>query len=392
VADPTRPPAHLDLVFSSKCVGWLVLSGALALCAWPDDARALAPRRFALNLVREEGAESCVSSPRMAALVQRHMGPVLVATADAEFSIEVRLSAVLGAGWEARVVISDASGAVFGRRQLTTREDTCHALDLQLLLVIALAIDPEFGERGLPPQLLDEFQEERDADSDLLATVPEQSAGEEVQEPQTAGDQTASDQPASPASVAHVPAKAPHAPDTRWSWRTRGALALGMGLLPKLAVGPSLSLQARPPGFWPLELEGVFWFENNAEIEAPGERTERVGFEMAQVSVSICPIELGTGPLAIQACAGVFVGLRWVDANDLDRASAGLSRSALGPFLAGRLSHEVTDSIGLIFDLQAQIPLGRDTFTYQDLDDQPQQLFRPAAVGLISRIGVELRL
>lgn len=122
-----------------------ILGACFVACCAVASAQAQAPS--ALSWVREAGAESCIGAPELGARVERLVGPVLVAAPSAEVSVEGHI-ARKGRRFVAKIVISDARGAVLGVRDVkgggppAGQEPDCRALDDQLAFVIAVVIDP----------------------------------------------------------------------------------------------------------------------------------------------------------------------------------------------------------------------------------------------------------
>jgi len=131
-------------------------------------AHAEAPRRPALNWVRASGAETCIDPRALSVRVQALTGPVLVATADAEVSIEGEIAPLPKGGFRTRITVTDRRGAVIGERLLEQPDTDCRALDAMLAFVIAVMIDPDVS---LPPELASLVSSEEEPDEALLAEL-----------------------------------------------------------------------------------------------------------------------------------------------------------------------------------------------------------------------------
>jgi len=332
----------------------------------------------------------------MATLVEQLLGPVFAAPAEAELAAEVHLRVGATGGWEGLVTISDAAGRVLGRRELRTNEQDCGALERPLLLVIALAIDPELGAERLPVQLLAEFNDGRDPAQDLLEQLgggpgpPRDTAG-----PGDTGSSAAINGGSAPASEArHASTRRPPPGPSEaagWQLRLQGGAVLSPGALPGWAAGVELGVEAEPPQFWPLRLAGSFWPGSDAEGHSAVSAPLGVRFAMAQLSLSTCPLRVAGPSWALQVCAGVLVAQRWTASSALDRAD-GVSRTSFGPLLRTAVGYDWSRRFASVLALELHAPLTRDIFTYTETDGQAYPLFRPAALAVSAYLGIEVRI
>jgi hypothetical protein len=377
---------------------WRSCLTTLVLLAGVSSSRAQSPRTFSLNLVRAPGAEACVSGHQLATRLEGWIGPVFAAAGRADHAIEALLSRADGAGWRARVVVSDAHGDTLGERELRTGNHSCRGLDPQLLLVIALAIDPEVALAGLPDELLNEFSAEDDPAADLLRELERASAQAE------AARTAAADSSAGMAGAAHdggdpeggrdqarPPSPRSPGPAAAWSWQLEAQLLSSVGLMPSLAFGPGLELSMDPRGFWPLMLSAAVWLPNQAELARPTARGDSVAFTMLQFGVGLCPSLLGWGSLQVRMCGGMLVANRRADSDALE-STVQVSRWSWGPFLGPRATHAMNRSLSLVAGASVHAPFNRDTFAYDDQFGTKQYLFRPAAVAVFAEVGIALGL
>jgi len=326
----------------------------------------------------------------MATLVEQLLGPVFAAPAEAELAAEVHLRVAATGGWEALVTISDAAGHVLGRRELRIDAEDCRALERPLLLVIALAIDPELGAEQLPAQLLAEFNDGRDPAQDLLEQL-----GSEPAPPRAPGVSATIDGGSAPATKPRQATTRSSAqgltaaPD--WQLRLQGSAVLSPGALPGWAAGVELGVELEPPHVWPLRLAGSFWPGSDADGPQPAGAPLGVRFAMAQLSLSTCPLRFAARSWGFQACAGVLVAQRWTASSELDR-SPGVSRTSLGPLLRTAVGYDWSRDFASLLALELHVPLTRDIFTYTETDGQAYPLFRPAALTFSAYLGIEVRI
>lgn len=370
-----------------------VLGLALGLGAARVEAQR--PRSFSLNLVREPGAESCIASQGLASLLEQWVGPVFVAAGEGEFAVEALVRRDGSHGWKARVAISDAGGGVLGARELKVRDASCRALDRPLVLVIALAIDPEFALRGLPDELLQTFPAGDDPGGELLRELKAEAeaaalraqAANEAARAQSAAEVTP---PATQPAASFVPEDSV-APRRPWRWEAGVGLVSGVGMLPRVASGPGITLGAEPPWFWPLVVSAALWLENDAQLAEPTPRGDAIHFTMFQTGLSVCPHLWRARPWQLRLCGGVLAEYRSVDSGALE-AHAHTTRVSIGPAVGPELGFSLGDAWWLSAALSARASFGRDTYTYLDQFGEKHSLFQPAAVAVTGHVGLSLRL
>jgi len=303
------------------------------------------------------------------------------------------LSRAGDAGWRARVVVSDADGRTLGERELRTGDDSCRRLDPQLMLVTALAIDPEVALAGLPDELLDEFSAEDDPAAELLRELERESsvaAATRVATTDPLAETTEAGSDRDRDGARDQARLRPPEPAASWAWQLEAHLLSSVGLMPALALGPGVELLADPPAFWPLVVSAAIWLPNQAELAFPTSRGDSIGFTMLQFALGVCPPLLRAGPFHVSACGGMLVANRLADSDALE-SSEDVSRWSWGPFLGPRAGYSISRSLSLVAGISVHVPFNRDTFAYDDQFGIKQQLFRPAAVAGFAEIGVALR-
>jgi len=250
---------------------------------------ALAQAPSSLSWVREPGAESCIAAPELGARIERLVGPVLVAPPLALVSVEGHV-ARRGRRYEARVVVSDARGAVLGERDVPGaeaahgEEPDCRSLDDQLAFVIAVAIDPNAALAELPGDLAPEGDPGRDLLADLEAHPPKPASPNASVQPSS-----------SPANSRPPPAGGPEPVH----------FAAGLGVGAEAGALPAASALAR------LELGlGLAWFTQRVFAGLSSAQTVRA----TEASAELGWLELGTigcaellggGRFALEPCLGL---------------------------------------------------------------------------------------
>lgn len=347
-----------------------------------------APRSFALNWVREPGAETCMSSQVLARAIEQLLGPVFERPADAELAIEGRIGRdEQQATWRVSIRVSDARGTVLGTRDLASAEPSCHALDAQVVLVIGMAIDPEVALRGLPEDLLAQFPGNTDSATQLLAELRAEQAAKahaaqsdatpiEQAAPKT---QPAAEEPAAP----ETPAPA-WQPTPAWRFEPLAGAALALGLQPAAVAGVAFGMRVRSPSWWSVVLNGTFWLPADAQLAS---RQGAVKFYALQGTLAFCPRLFETQYWLGSACAGATIGDRWSDASALAVrtsssrlywAPTGALELTLRP--AERWLVSASPAVGLV--------LPRDRFKYTNATNDELDLFTPAAVAVWGMLTV----
>jgi hypothetical protein len=371
---------------------------SLVLLAGTPAARAEQPGTFSLNVVRAPGAETCISGHQLATRLERWIGPVFAAAGRGDHAIEALLHRT-ESGWRARVVVSDADGHTLGERELRAGNEGCRRLDPQLMLVVALAIDPEVALAGLPDELLNEFPGDDDPAAELLRELEVERASAVAAanraaavDPLAEAAETADDSgPEAGRDQARPPSPEPSRSAGAWSWQLEAHLLSSVGFMPALAMGPGLELRADPVVFWPLMVSAGFWLPNQAELVLPTSRGDSIGFTMLQFSLGVCPTLLQVGALQVGMSGGLLVANRRADSDALE-SSVDVSRWSWGPFLGPRAHYAMSGALSLVAGASIHVPFNRDTFAYDDQFGIRQELFRPAAVAAFAEIGIALRL
>lgn len=308
----------------------------------------------ALSWVREAGAESCIGAPELGARVERLVGPVLVAAPSAEVSVEGQI-ARNGQRFVAKIVISDARGAVLGVRELESArgaagsEPDCRALDDQLAFVIAVAIDPNVALAELPGELAPD-----DPGADLLAELEAQ--------PPAAPATSAAAAPATPARVARDGELERGEPETLRFLVAAGP-ALGLGALPSTAAGAHAELGAAL---------GRFALRGHLRLLLDQEATFR------QASVELTSFALGLAGcvepvrwlVSFELCGGVQAAR--LGARALDFPGESVQEWLVGPRLELRAARAITEHLAVVLGaaLVSHFPKHRVSYTSARLEHE----------------------
>ncbi len=272
----------------------------------PSYAQTDQPRSASLSWVRLAGAESCISSQKLARRVEEQLGrQVFLSASDAELSIEAWVKPLTESrGWGASITVSEPSGRILGIRRLETKQPNCDALNDQLVVVIALAIDPERAFLELPRHLSPEPDDDTDPAEELLAEIEAGSVERDESNPEP--DIIAPSPAADPTRHRKNARKKKEEPeDSVFRFGVNAGAVIGLGLLPGLGFGLEVSGRVHAPRFWPVELSGVYFFENDTDSVEGG----RGHLQVVQGTLAVCPLSLDISVGELYACAGGQIDL-----------------------------------------------------------------------------------
>jgi len=325
------------------------------------------PRTSALSWVRLPGAEACSDGRALAREVERRLGrAVFTSAAQASLGLEGRVEPARGGGFRAVLVVVDEQGVRLGSRELRSRDPRCQAFDDELVLVLAITIDPDAvltprDARGSPA---------------LLAALPPMPPPLALTLP-----------PAEPAPPP-LPAALSVAGAAPARWRA-GLLVGAMftfGLLPAPAAGVAGRAWMAPPGWPTIEVGGGAWLDQRLAPAAFG-----ATFRLATGQLAVYPVTVARWGFELGPRVGVEVGslraagfgfgvLRQQEQLVVNAlAGAQLRRRLVGPALAA-------------LALDVAVPVERDRFYYTDAAAVPHEVFRmsPVALGLGLGLGAEI--
>jgi len=326
----------------------LLLAAALLALA-PRAARAdPAPRTSTLSWVRLPGAEGCIGSRALAVAVEHRLRrEVFVPPSRAAVAVEGRVERTPD-GFRAVITVSDEAGVPLGSREIRSAGPRCGAMDDDLVLVIAVMIDPE------------------------AALAPPRPAAPFPPWPPP--------RPAPPSPPAAPPAACPAPPSWQVSLQAGGVAMLG--LLPRVAGGVLIRSHIEPTRFWGFEVGGVVFPAVQATLG-----TEGASFQLAEAFLSTCPLTLHAFGAALSACAGVqagaihATGMGFSGAEEVGLFNVAVEgrvrRRIVGPLVAGA-------GLGLV------VPTLRTRFSIPSTAaDQVLFTMAPVAGALDLSLGVE---
>jgi hypothetical protein len=319
------------------------LAAALAVLGRAGAALAEPERTSSLGWVRLPSAESCLGPRALAEAVERRLRRhVVVSAAQADVTVEgwVERSAD---GWHAVIRLADAHGAPLGTRELTREGASCSSLDDDLVLAIALRIDPAAVLGPAPPPA---------PPPPLLPAPPPRVLVQTVLVP-----------------------VAPPAPPAPWRTSLEVGPVLALGLLPGIGGGLALRGLVTPPRLFAFEVGGTVYLPDDASAGASGAR-----FTLASGFISACPIAGAAGGTRVLACAGVEVGALRVGGFGFDLSETN-ERPVVNAAVRGRVRQRLVGPLAASLGAAVLVPFVRDTFFFGDLKGAEREVFRMAPVG-----------
>jgi hypothetical protein len=321
---------------------WLVAAALIVAAARPGRADQRAPTA-SLGLTRGPRADACITARDLALRVESRLGhATFVSAAQADLFIDARIERA-EPGWHATVAATRASGARIGVRELASSGGDCRGLDEDLVLVIALAIDP-LASPGAAP------------------VAPAQRETIYVAVPVVT-------------------------PARRWSFEARIAAGLVDAVLPAPTLAIELAVAAAPPGAWPIEVGAIATRSASA-----GDAAHGADLRLALGTLAVCPTAVERDRYRVQLCAGGAVGALAVHPRGLDPGSGGedVAAAALG---RARGAVRIADRVSVVAELAAVVPLIRRSLYYTALDPSTLQITRHsidevAVVGWAASLGL----
>ena len=318
---------------------------------------------MALNWVRAEGAESCLSGSELALALRRVLAADSVTVAPLVIEGVVSRDPASGL-FRARLRVLDAAGNTVGLRELTSAEPRCEQLTQSLVLVLSVLV--ELGSTAAP--------EPRSAtvgvDNEPVPALRQRPPAEPVATAQPATDARA------------------------WQVEPLAALALSIGLNPDASLGPSLGLRVRTPWgpVWPaLMLRAGYWPSGRMDTLGEAARPASVEFHSFATELMLCLAIVRTQPWWFAGCWGAALVLRKTRVRGLADANDSL-RTAPGASTGLQVAYALSEHWQMTLDASLLGFLKRDQYTYIDTRGQTQTLFQPGPfVGLFT-LGVGVRL
>jgi hypothetical protein len=382
--------------WAARLVAFVLLSPLLAPA--PAIARGPAP---ALSWVRGEGAESCITSVELAKKVESVLGgPVFVSASEAELVIEGYVNPKKGGGFEARLMVIDASGRWLGSRDLSIGLLDCSALDEALALVIAVTINPESGLAGgsiLSPEMAATLDGlfSRDA-AEVAASEQAAEASDANAIPSSASTRTAPkrermglESAAESGDIAPNPYHGSRAVETISSWYLSAAAALGAGLQPGIAPGFSVEVAYESNRVLRLGLRGSLSVPT--EENTGTDLSRNASFKVLALTPLICPVSSSLGPHTISGCAGLMIGAIQARPSGFSVKNRKTSELILNPTFDFRLKWNVSEYISPRLGVAAILPLIQHAFNYRNTEGVTSELFRIRQIALGAELAVEVK-
>jgi hypothetical protein len=313
-----------------------------------------APPTAKLSWVRLPGAETCIDASELEARVSGRLGrdaftppPTLLI----EGVVERREK------WIARLWVKHVDGSQGGMREIDSEAASCESLGDAVALGVALAIDP---------------QKAMEAPSSVSASA---SASSSVPKPKPKASVSAS-----AAVSAPVATTATTSPPAVPALTIAGAL--GAGLVPKAAVGATLSFdpdvtaRVRP-------VIGAALF--------PSKRTDdgTLGVGISYGAIGACARAAGGRSVSLDGCALVLAGATHASVYDVTPVEPG-DRFWLGASTGARFHLELAAPLALDVGVDAIFPWIRRRFDAIG-PSQRSTLFTQPFVGFVSSVGLAVR-
>lgn len=390
-------PARARL-FSSSAGAALLFSALSGAARAQTPASRAEPARakdtFALNWVRQAGAEGCVSSLELASLLEQTVGPVLRTPSEATVLVEGAVTrAADGSRWRAIIRVTDERGGLVGERELTHASASCVPLTRSILLVLAVILDPEAGDRGLPPAVVTQLsaREDRDEATPIAAfpglpipDSPHERSHEAPPPPPIVPPPTP--RPKADAAIDRTAADGSAFGSTRVS----AAAAVGSGHVPGVNLGGTVGVAVATGRTFHLDVGFSFWGERGVEVTGPYTNGGDVSFSAAHLTAALCH-PLVRGRFEVSACAGGVAGLRFIRADALPRTDR-TSRAYFGPLIGFESTWKMTDVWFVRATASAALTSRKDQYEYATHDDGWRVVFSPSLLLTSVTAGIGARL
>jgi hypothetical protein len=348
---PARILEHLAQRMRALFTSTAALILALGLPA--ADAFAASSRSSSLGWVRGAGAEGCLGTRALAEAVEARLGrQVFVSAARAEVAIEGQIERGPAGAWRASIALAGEGGRVLGTRELLREAASCRELDEQLVLVIAVMIDPDAALHAAP----------------VLLAAPAPTAPA----------------PIAPRELPPLSLAAPPRPEPFRAGLHLGAV-FALGLLPRPGVGLALRGRLTPPRWPTIELGGALWSANQAESGGVGAR-----FTLAEGFVAACTPAVTALGFELGGCLGLRGGVLRAGGFGFDLAQSP-ERPTFAASLEGRVRRRIAGPLVLAVGPGLLAPFVRDRFFYR-VDAGPKlEVFRmsPLVGTLEATLGFE---
>jgi hypothetical protein len=333
-------------------IGGLVAIALLTLGRRADaQERELSAR---VESARDPGAEACMTDAALVRAVERRLRRPVFRGSAPDLTVRVHFDRPDNT-FRVRLELADAKGPL-GTRELATEAKHCSALDDSLALIVALLVDA-------PP--------EREA---AVAPAAEASATE-------------------PQPVRALPKRAPTsillpaetlAPRESVRLGARASATGAFGLLPGVALGLELGLEVRFPHVpRVVVLAGGFL----SKRESVAGRDAGATLAVHRAGLFLCPELASSGSLAIEACAGQYVGRFTADGFGFAR-NLGTERLYFAVAAGADLRVGAAGWLDILLGVRAELPLTRDEFTGRMAQGEVIPVFRQSVVAGAVQTGL----
>ena len=316
-----------------------------------------------LSWVRLAGSESCIAAAELGTRVEAHLGrTVFSSPSTANVSIEGHVER-RGKRFVAMLGGSGRDGTPIGTRQLDSEGADCRSLDVALILVIALMIDP-------------------DAVAAAAATAPAAPTPPPPPATREAGREIVvreiHDGPPTAAS-------GPPPPPAPWRLDAHVDATLGLGRLPGRTPGVMLGVGFGPTPRFPLEL--TLGTSPSASADTGG---RSVSFSLVEGGLGFCPDVPVGGRVTVGGCASVRVGRIRSVGSGFDRNEA-IDRVLADVVVGARAGVTLVRPFFAVATASAVVPMARQRTTFRGADGAEVLLHERAAFGAELAIGVGVR-
>jgi hypothetical protein len=344
----------------ASCLGW----GA---GAWLPAHGAAAQSALDFSLDVEAAADArCISDAALKEQIQERVGRlVFLDSTEPARRIHVRLQAAADAqSWSADIVMVDDSARVVGERQVASQGASCRQIDEALVLVISTMI-------GIADE---EHKTRQPAASDEPAAAAHAIASE------AAPAQPPAAPPPSAAAVSRKPASAPVHVD----WLASLAASAELGLLPSVAPGASLALDADFGG-WGLFAAARFLPYAVHDLGAGASAR----FMSVAGDVRLCLLAARPLGALLDLCTGAQAGSIFVTTSGLygkDQYADPNVRLMVGP----RLRAPCSRNWGFLVGLDAAVPVLAPRYFFIEAGGD-RRYYHSVGLGVSGQIGAYWR-
>jgi hypothetical protein len=354
------------------CAGTLIVGGS---------ARAQETLAPALNWVRLEDADSCLSSAQLAQRVEATVGRKLFTSpSDGGLSVDGHVWRA-GRGWHVRLAVSEPGGATLGRRDMLFEGEACSVIDEGVTLVIAVTLYPNSGlaDGGIPldPRTSASLES-------LFGAEPTDPDPQTLPTPDPPPTPTDAPRPTARTEVS----AAPRVRTAPWSLGLDLAAHAGFGRLPGVAAGAGGYVLIAPPSGWTFQAGAQIWPARTATAQdAPG----RARFDLMLGSIALCPFE-PTFVRALALCGGAEIGRLRVEPSGFASRNRATSDVVVNLLALALWRPQLVGSLHLRAALALDLPLVQHSYTFQTLDRTQATLFRMPQIAAHAELGLALQL